>query len=162
MKRKLYLLRHSYAGSAGGIRDKDRALTMEGITATRILGDKLSEQNFNPQKILCSTAERASSTAINLMEELGLSEKMITYEEKLYEASVREALEIVNDCDPNVRSLLIIGHNPTITFFGEYLTATGIGNMDPCGMVTIEFNDIKWKEVSQGSGNFVSYLHPNN
>ncbi len=161
MKRKLFLLRHSYAESPGNKRDKERELTMEGISAARAMGRKMSEANFNPHQILCSTALRAESTAINLTEELGINEQVIIFEEKLYEASVREMLEIINSTEGSKKSILLIGHNPTISFFSEYLTATTIGDMEPCGMVTIQFEDLEWEEVTQGTGTFVSYNHPN-
>ncbi len=133
---------------------------MEGLTAVRALGRKLGEDDFDPDFIVSSNAVRAEDTAINLAEELGISEQLITYEEKIYEASVRELLEIVNEFEDNVKSALLIGHNPTLSFFGEYLTGNGFAGMEPCGILTIQFES-SWNELSQGSGNFVSYYHPN-
>ncbi|MEP1096570.1 MAG: histidine phosphatase family protein [Cyclobacteriaceae bacterium] len=160
MKRSLYLLRHSYAEPPGDGNDFGRGLTMEGLTTVRALGRKLGENDFNPDLIVSSNAIRAEDTAINLTEELGISEQVITYDEKIYEASVRELLEILNEFDGSVKSALLIGHNPTISFFGEYLTGNGFAGMEPCGLVTITF-DVAWEEISQGSGKFVSYFHPN-
>ncbi len=160
MKRKLYLLRHSYAEPPGDGSDFNRGLTMEGLTAVRALGRKLGEEDFNPDVIISSNAVRAEDTAINLTEELGISEQVITYEEKIYEASVRELLEIVNEFEDADKSVLLIGHNPTLSFFGEYLTGNGFSGMEPCGLLTIKFESA-WNEISQGTGNFVSYYHPN-
>lgn len=160
MKKSLYLLRHSYAEPTGGGSDFDRGLTMEGLTTVRALGRKLGENDFNPDLIVSSKAIRAEDTAINLAEELGITEQVITYDDKIYEASVRELLESLNGFENNIKSALMIGHNPTISFFGEYLTGNGFAGMEPCGLVTITF-DVMWNEISQGSGEFVSYYHPN-
>lgn len=160
MKRKLYLLRHSYAEPPGDGSDFNRGLTMEGLNAVRALGRKLGENNFNPDTIISSNAVRAEDTAINLAEELEISEQVINYDEKIYEASVRELLEILNGFEPSLKSILLIGHNPAISFFGEYLTGNGFAGMEPCGLLTITFES-DWNEISQGSGNFVSYYHPN-
>jgi len=160
MKRSLYLLRHSYAELPGDGSDSSRGLTMEGLTTVRALGRKLGENDFSPDLIVSSDALRAEDTAINLTEELGISEQVITYDEKVYEASVRELLQILNEFDGSVRSALLIGHNPTISFFGEYLTGNAFAGMEPCGLLTITFDEV-WSEISQGSGKFVSYYHPN-
>lgn len=161
MKRKLYLLRHSFAEPPGGKLDVDRTLTMEGISAVRSLGRHLLSNDFSADQIISSSAERAKETAINLTEEIGLSEQLVGYLDKMYEASVRELLEIVNEVDSAVKNLLLIGHNPAFTFFSEYLVSTGIDGVEPCGLVTISFDNMAWNEISQGTGIFVSYYHPN-
>ena len=108
-----------------------------------------------------SIKKGVEDTAINLAEELGITEQVIDYDEKIYEASVRELLEIVNGIENSAKSVLLIGHNPAFSFFGEYLTGTDFAGMEPCGLLTIEFDHVSWSEISQGSGNFVSYYHPN-
>ena len=59
--------------------------------------------------------------------------------EKIYDASVRELLEILNEIEESAKSVLLIGHNPTMSFFAEYLTGRGFAGMEPCGLVTISF-----------------------
>ena len=161
MKRSLYLLRHSYAESPGSTADFDRELTMEGISAARSLGRKLMNDRFNPQTILSSSANRAYQTAINLAEELAINDQLVVSSDKLYEASVRELMEVVNRIESGVKTALLVGHNPSISYFAELLTASGIGNMEPCGLVIIRFEGMNWDEVSQGTGIFASYYHPN-
>jgi len=160
MKRSLFLLRHSYSDPPGDVSDFKRNLTMKGLNSVRALGRKLGEEDFNPDLIISSDAIRAEDTAINLAEELGISEQVISYDRKLYEASVRELMEIINEVEEPARTVLLIGHNPMISFFGEYLTGKGFAGMEPCGLVTITFEN-SWNEISQGSGSFVSYYHPN-
>lgn len=162
MSRKIYLIRHSYAEEPHDKRDIDRKLTLEGQSTVRALGRYLINENFNPNTILCSTAVRTRETALNLVEELGMNEGVIEYMDVIYNASVRELLAVVNGASDNHKSIAIIGHNPTITFFGEYLSASAIGNMEPAGVVTIKVEKLKWREISQGTGIFTGYYHPNN
>ena len=144
MKRKLHLIRHSYAENPTNSQsDIDRRLTLEGQTTIRALGRYLSNQGFDPSKILCSTAARTRETAINLLEELDLSERIVDYLEVIYNASLRELLALVNACDGGHKEIAIIGHNPAITFFGEYLTGAAIGNMQPSSIVSVEFDNMK-------------------
>lgn len=161
MSRIIYLIRHSYAEESNGKRDVDRKLTLEGQSTVRALGRHLINQNFNPDIILCSSAVRTQETAVNLVEELGMNEGLIEYKDVIYNASVREMLEVLNELSEETNSVAIIGHNPTITFFGEYLSGSIIGNMEPSGVATIKFDKLNWGEVSQGTGIFVNYYHPN-
>lgn len=161
MNRTLYLIRHSYAENPGGKSDIDRTLTMEGQSTVRALGRHLIKQSFKPDIIFCSTAQRTRETATNLVEELEMNDHVISYVDVIYNASPRELLSVLNGVDKSVREVAIIGHNPTITYFGEFLTGTGIGNMEPAGVVSIKFEKVSWEEISQGSGIFVSYYHPN-
>lgn len=160
MNYTLHLIRHSYAEEPNEKTDIERSLTLEGQSTVRSLGRHLINQKFDPDIILCSTAVRTRETAINLVEELEMSEQTINYEAKIYEASVRELLEIVNGIDPKYKEVAIIGHNPTITFFGEFLTSASIGNMQPCSIVSIRFEKTKWNAISQGAGIFTGYYHP--
>lgn len=161
MSRKIYLIRHSYAEESHGKKDIDRTLTLEGQSTVRALGRYLINKGFNPNVILCSSSARTTETAVNLVEELGMNEGVIEYKDVIYNASVRELLQVINDVPNQHKSVAIIGHNPTITFFGEYLSGSIIGNMDPAGVVTIKFDKSKWEEISQGTGVFVEYYHPN-
>ena len=162
MSRKIYLIRHSYAEELSDKKDIDRKLTLEGQSTVRALGRHLIKENFNPHTILCSTSVRTRETAINLVEELGMNEGVVQYMDVIYNASVRELLAVINGVSDEHKSVAIIGHNPAITFFGEYLFASAIGNIDPAGVVTIKIEKLKWGEVSQGTGVFTSYYHPNN
>ena len=160
MSKKLYLIRHSYAEDPNGKSDIERQLTLHGQSTVRALGRYLINQNFDPDIILCSSSERTRETAMNLVEELEIIEQIIKYEDVIYNASVRELLEVLNGVSQDHKAVAIIGHNPTITFFSEYLTGSIIGNMEPAGVVTIKIDKLKWPEVSQGTGIFESYYHP--
>ncbi|MEM6734955.1 MAG: histidine phosphatase family protein [Bacteroidota bacterium] len=158
----LYLIRHSYAENSTNIRDKDRALTAEGLNTVRSLGRHLMKTSFNPSVILCSTALRTRETAINLAEELEIKEKNIIFKDTIYNASVRELLRELNTIKKSndTEEVGMIGHNPSITYLAEYLTGESIGNMAPSSLVTILFKNQSWSEISQGSGSLISYFHP--
>ena len=127
----------------------------------RALGRHLLKSSFNPAVILCSSARRTKETAQNLIEEIEISDKNVEYKDVIYNASVRELLIEVNGIARGMNEVAIIGHNPTVTYFAEYLTGETIGNMDPSSIVTITFKGINWSEISQGMGDLVSHFHPN-
>lgn len=127
----------------------------------RALGRYLIKTDFNPSTILCSSAYRARETATNLTEELGIVEKGISFVDDLYSASVREFLLEIGKVALDSREILMVGHNPTITYVSEYLTGESIGIMDPCGLTSILFENMNWADLDQTSGKFLAYYHPN-
>ena len=155
------MIRHSYAEGISEKPDFDRALTLEGQSTIRALGRYLIKEDFDPDIILSSSSLRTTETAINLVEELGVSDRIIEFKDVIYNASVRELLTTVNQVSDDYQSVVLIGHNPTITFFAEYITGAPVGNMDPSGLATIRIEKLKWSEVSQGTGIFEGYYHPN-
>ncbi len=160
MSKKLYLIRHSYAETSNDKPDVDRKLTLEGQSKVRALGRYLIKREFNPDIIFSSSAVRTRETAIILVEELGINEHIIEFNDVIYTASVREILAIINGIADHHQSIALIGHNPVITFFGEYITSEPVNHMDPIGVVTITFKKRKWSKISQGTGIFEGYYHP--
>ncbi len=162
MSKTLYLIRHSYAESPGSKPDKDRELTAEGTNSIRSLGRYLLKSSFNPSIILCSSAQRTRDTAINLVEEIEMNEGTIQYIDSIYNASVRELLQVINELKSTIKEVALIGHNPSITYLAEYITGENIGNMDPSSMVTIDLEKQSWNKVSQNTGTLKNYFHPKN
>ncbi|MBV6647324.1 MAG: histidine phosphatase family protein [Cyclobacteriaceae bacterium] len=159
MLKKVFLIRHAQAAVNGGS-DKDRPLTPDGERDSRYLGRWLLQREISFDSILCSTALRAKETANNLVLELNVGDSLVAFDEELYEAPVRILLKALNTIDEKVITIAMIAHNPSITYLAEYLTAAPIGNMDPGGVVEIDFDGLKWSELGQATGAFKSYHSP--
>lgn len=138
--------------------DKARELTAKGVRDAVQIGKYLFQHKYFPQQIISSTAVRAKQTAELITDSIKLSTH-ITLEDELYTASVRTFLEVITAADDLVQSMLCIGHNPTISYLAEYLTKAEIGDLPPAGLVTIRFS-LRWKEISQGSGEFITLTTP--
>ncbi len=154
MVKKLILLRHAEASSEAD-KDFNRPLTGNGQRAARHLAQWFEENDITIDRIYSSSAIRAISTAEILAERLGVSVKK---EEELYESSVRIFLRLINETNAGFDVVLYLGHNPTITYLGEYLTGEPL-NMEPAGATIIDL-DTRWQEVSEKSGTLVQYLSP--
>jgi len=139
--------------------DKERDLTTTGMKEAASIGHFLKKNNSVVDLIASSTAKRAESTSIIVHGILNLSSE-IKIHEGLYQASVRNLLEITNGFDEEFRNILLVGHNPYISYFAEYLTKAEIGNMESAGLVSIRFEIDRWNEVREGIGSMESYIHP--
>ena len=163
MPRYLYLLRHAQsAEKQHGQTDRDRILTDRGIKQSILIAQYLKEQKTFPEMILSSVAERAKETSRLIAENLDYDLHRVLYDEELYEASTRTFLAFINALEDNLYHVMCVGHNPTISYLGEYLCKSEIGDMVPGGLTILKLNLNSWREVTEGSAQLIRYLDPEN
>ena len=151
MVRKIFLLRHGEAMMADfGMKDIERPLTSKGANDIRDLGKKLSKTKFKPDIVYCSSAVRTKQTLTGLSESMN-HEWETEFRDDIYEAAVRSLFEVISDSDNALQSILLIGHNPGITYLAEYLSGKAIIGMRPGEMVKLDFALGPWGELSKGS-----------
>ncbi len=161
MVKKLFLVRHAQAAeSEQGMKDIERYLTRSGMREAVHTGMYLKRHKLTPDLIISSSALRAASTSQIIAEQLKYNQEEILVEPELYEASVRILLKIINELDVNCQSVLLVAHNPSISYFGELLTKEPIGSMETGSLVEVHFPMDSWKEVSQNTGKFIRYVTP--
>ncbi len=157
MVKKLYLVRHAEAAN-NTASDFQRPLTAEGERVARHLGKWIDQKEFDIDQIISSTALRATTTAELINE--SLSKGSIKHDAELYEASVRTFLRCVNAISNESLNILMVAHNPAITYLAEYLTGSPIVNMEPGGMAIITFSDFEWEGVGEKTGTLDQYVSP--
>ncbi len=119
--RTLVIMRHAKAEQSDSKRDFDRLLTERGRADALAGGVWLAGQGIVPDVVICSPAARTRGTwhqvAIGFAESTADpgSAPTVTYEPDLYEAGLAAALELVQRADPTARTVLLIGHNPTVS-----------------------------------------------
>ncbi len=161
MEKILYLIRHGKAKSAeAGERDRHRSLDSEGLRQATRLGAFLYKNDPMPSAIIASSATRAMETAEQLASQLRFDLSKIKADDELYEASVRMILDTVNQFHDAWNVVFIIGHNPALSYFVEYMTGHHFDGMEPGSLVKIRCQHESWKELSQGTATFGFYLGP--
>jgi len=161
MPKHLYLLRHAEAAQKESRQDdKSRELTPSGIKDSLHMGAWLREQHVEFDVIACSSALRAEQTAGLIAEGMKLDHPKILPEDVLYDASVRQFLDYVNNIEDAYDHALVVGHNPAISYLAEYLTKADTGDMAACSVSIIRFDFNSWKNVSENTGSLVKYASP--
>lgn len=161
MTKHLYLVRHAEAASREARQeDKTRNLTQNGIKDSLLLGTWLRERNLSFDRIVSSSASRAEQTAHVLTEGLKLNNPTIIVEDVLYEASPGQLLHYINDFEAGFAEVMVVGHNPSISYLAEYLTKADIGNMAPGSAACIQFECDGWKSIAENTGELVWYTAP--
>lgn len=163
MSHFLYLMRHAQSADKHlSQSDKERELTPKGLNDAILIGAYLHRQKINFDLVVSSTAVRAKHTAELVIDAAKLMPDKIQLDDELFTASVRTFLSVVNQLHDSFSHVMCVGHNPVISYLAEYLTKAEIGDMPPAGLAIIQFKGQHWKEISQGSGELMSLLTPEN
>ena len=122
---RLLLLRHAKAerGQSGG-RDHERTLAPRGRDDAPRLGAYMARHRLIPDLALVSTATRTRETWA-LAAPAFAKPPPVEFEEQVYEATPQSILKVIGSVGPEVRTLLVVGHNPGLQELAAMLAATG-------------------------------------
>jgi phosphohistidine phosphatase len=152
----LCLIRHAKSSwNHPEIDDFDRPLEPRGETDAAVVGKWLYEKKFIPDQILSSPANRAISTAKILADELHYPIEDIITESSLYEASVEDLLAAIKQVDNKYSTLLVVAHNPGLTWLANYLAEDHLINLHTCGVYCITFETDQWEEITEADSQHV-------
>jgi phosphohistidine phosphatase len=122
--RTLVLLRHAKAAHPEGVTDLQRALTPRGHADASAAGNWLAGKRLFPDVVLCSPARRTRETWHGVALALGgeATNTTVVYDPGVYDADGGDdLLELVTATDAAVTTLLVIGHNPTLSALSAQL-----------------------------------------
>src|SRR5699024_2464340 len=68
-----------------------------------------------------SPASRTRSTASYFIKELLVDEKVVMYNDDIYEAAFIDLMEIVNAWNEQINTAILIGHNPSVHSLANHL-----------------------------------------
>ncbi len=120
--RKLVLLRHAKSAWPD-VPDHERPLARRGQRNAPAMGRWLRAAGFRPDQVLCSTARRARETWQLTQAGLGCTPP-VSFDDRVYQASAAQLLDLIRRVPPATRTLLIVGHDPSIPELALTLTAT--------------------------------------
>jgi phosphohistidine phosphatase len=109
--RRLVVLRHAKSAWPDGVADHERPLAPRGRRDAPAAGCALADADCLPDLALCSTAVRARQTWDLAVAQWG-TPPPVRHESRLYGADVPELLEAVREVSAEVKTLLLVGHNP--------------------------------------------------
>ena len=123
--RRLLLVRHAKA-SDGPI-DADRPLTERGERHGTAIGSWLEHAGLVPDRVIVSPARRAAQTWERAGAALGPDLPPIV-DSRIYDNTVAALLEAIREIPEDVRTLAVVGHNPSI---GELAAVLDDGQGSP-------------------------------
>ena len=166
--RRLLLLRHAKAErSQPDGRDHDRVLAPRGRDDARKLGSYLARHGFVPDRAMVSTAARTRETWALLAAAFDKSPPA-DFDDRIYDASPQSLLQVIGTAGPDIRTLLVIGHNPGLQELAALLTASGdidarerLGEDFPtAALAAIGFATEDWSGVHPHGGRLEHFVTP--
>jgi len=108
------------------------------------MGQRIIAAGIRPSLIVSSPAKRAWTTAKVIAREIGYPIEFLQREDDLYLASVDVLLDVVSAQEVGFNSLMLVGHNPGLTEFANYLSPRLTSNVPTAGVVSVEFDRDDW------------------
>jgi phosphohistidine phosphatase len=124
--RRLVVLRHAKSAWPD-VADHERPLAPRGRRDAPAVGRWLRDRGYLPDQVICSTALRTRQTWEWAAPAL-LAAPPVTYDERVYDASVADLLTVIREVPASVATLLLIGHNPGMQGLTLALAGGGLEN----------------------------------
>ena len=157
----LYLVRHAKSSwDNPGLSDFERPLMKKGIERSHRIIGFLKERDILPDLLISSPAVRALETAKLFSKGLGYPSKNIMVEQKIYDGYYDRILDIIYGTSNEIESLMIFGHNPTITNLANLFLHPGIDDIPTSTVVAIGFETQKWEEVPNANARQLFIVSP--
>lgn len=165
--RLLVLMRHAKSSWSTGDPDHTRPLSVRGRRDASAAGQWLDSQGLRPDLVVVSTAARTRETFSRLQKGGALFDRVV-YADEVYAADQDGLLRLLSQADPEVRTLMVIGHNPAVEETVNLL-ARRVGNhewwtaMDakfPTAAIAVIGFDGDWSDVGPGDGALLAYEVP--
>jgi len=150
--KNLLLLRHGKSDWGTSYEtDHDRPLTARGRSAARLIGAFLASVGPLPELILTSSAVRALTTA-ELAKESGEWSGLIVSSRELFGAGPESIVHLVQQQEDSVKTLMLVGHNPTWESLAHLLIGGGNLRFPTGTLACIKLHDSNWSQISSGHG----------
>lgn len=163
----LYVLRHAKSSwDDEGLADHDRPLAPRGRRATTRLASHIRRLRIRPDVVLCSSATRARETLEGILDALEASDVVV--DRDLCGASADLLLVRLRRLGNDVRSVMVIGHNPGLQDLITCIAGDGdddamlsVRQKFPTGaLATLSFPTGGWERLARGAAYLETIVVP--
>ncbi len=159
--KKLLIARHAKSSwDDFTIEDHERPILEKGKQKSIKVATALKQKKILPDLIISSTAKRAKETAIILATELGYPVDNIRYEKRLYHADADDIFDELFGLDDSIDSVMVVGHNPTLTDLVNHFSKTMIDNLPTSAVAAVTFKTNKWEKTGSSKFTLKFILRP--
>ncbi|MFT5483284.1 MAG: phosphohistidine phosphatase [Halieaceae bacterium] len=160
LQRTLLLVRHAETETPRpGQDDFKRELTQRGRADAERVGNHLQVLGYEPDRVLVSSALRASQTAAIVTEQLNCATSTISYRDALYYEGGSGLTDTLLDLPDELLQVLVLAHNPAISQFAGKLSGERL-HMAPCAVACIVGSSGSWAEFMGEGGRLEKFLDP--
>lgn len=144
----LYLVRHAKSAWDNPlIQDEKRPLMDEGIARAGRIIAYLKAKQVLPDLMVSSQTIRTRETAKLFAAGLGYPVDKIKIERTIYDDFFDKILEMICSTTNEINSLMVFGHNPSMTQITNMFIHPGIDLMPTAGVSCMTFDTDDWAEM---------------
>ncbi len=159
----LLIVRHAKSSwSHSELSDFDRPLNSRGNHDAPLMGKAIRQHGIEPDLIVSSPAKRAITTAKFIARELNYEEAKIFEDRDIYGSGPKYILKLLSKTDDSHDTVMLVGHNPDLTYISAILSGKQFMNVPTCGVVCIDFDFDKWELIDGRKGNLRFFDYPKN
>ncbi|MBV8850899.1 MAG: histidine phosphatase family protein [Methylobacteriaceae bacterium] len=164
---RLLIFRHAKTARQSGGGDHDRPLTKRGEEDSKRIGRYLTDEQLLPDLAVASDSRRTRQT-LDLAMKAANQHPQTRLDRAVYLAEPHTLLDLIRRTPAEVRTLLIIGHNPgmadlaaLLTGFGDrYAFARMNAKFPTSGLAVLDFQVDRWDEVQERGGRLDRFVTP--
>ena len=157
----LTLLRHAKSSwKDTSLGDRDRPLNKRGERDAPRMGRRIDAAGIRPSLIVSSPAVRAWRTAKIVARTIDYPTEFLQRENGLYLASLDELLDVVMQQEEGFNNLMVVGHNPGLTDFANFLQPGLTNNLPTAGVVSVTIDQDSWNLYEQPKTELVYHDWP--
>lgn len=139
--------------------DFERGLKKRGHKDLDAISSYMSIQNLKPDLMLSSLALRAQVTADQLGKKIGY-EGRIHYMEELYNSRPDTIMNVLTLQDDGYETIFLIGHNPELTEFSNFLIEDNFSKLPTLGVLAIRLDIDSWSDIGEKCGEIDFFIQP--
>ena len=164
----IHLFRHAKSSWADpSLNDFDRPLAARGKRAAVAMGRYMNHADFRPDLVLSSSSARTRQTLDIALPEIG-GDVPVVFERSLYLAQVRDMMARVRLLSDDVRSVMVVGHNPEMQALALRLIDGGDAaaidrlraKFPTAALATLVVKRDRWADLGPGSCELHSFVVP--
>ena len=155
--KNLYLLRHAKSSwDDFALKDFDRPLSTRGIQDADLMGNFFKSKRRGLDLVVSSPSRRTKETLNHFFNK---TTQNIIFDETIYHSSEQNIYSVLKYVEEDIKSLMIVGHNPSMHEFSESFSGQFIEKFSTCGLASFEFDD-EWSNVCEDSGTLIEFKIP--
>lgn len=140
--------------------DFDRPLKKDRIDDAKNMGKYLKGLKLQPDLVVASPALRTKQTAEIICDKLNYDFDKVQFDKRIYESTAEEVMQVIRETDAEVQTLIVIGHNPSLSHFVAQYTDKLLFEMPTTGVAWLEFETADWEIYRTTKASLLYFLTP--
>jgi phosphohistidine phosphatase len=165
--RRLILFRHAKGEAPDPTDDYGRVLAPRGRSAATGMGEWLAGQGIIPDLVVCSGSARTRETW-DLASAAFDPPPRVKFDDAIYEAEPEALLEVIQEQEWEVQTLMLVGHNPGLELITSALAESGEPEVvdrfqkkfPTAAIAILDFEDVPWGAIEEKTAWLAAFVTP--